>query len=209
MPKKKNNCHNFGKCFVRDWCFKTKRYSDLSSLVALSRIRSCLHKNETLRWVHSNRKFRQPKIVNKRRKKTWWQEFCFEYRCSQMEVSKHEPQPTHCDEAPQRQWNKCSYKFKKLLKTRSPRKMQYMKLNSPKHRLNTRNNRCETHHSSISKTTNVGTLLHFSQFCDLEKIEEMEKGTDSLYLVVAEVELRDCVWHEMTNRLEAIAIAGF
>ena len=37
----------------------------------------------------------------------------------------------------------------------------------------------------------------FTRFCDVSKFEELEMGTDSLYLALAEKELEDCIRLEM------------
>ena len=37
----------------------------------------------------------------------------------------------------------------------------------------------------------------FTRFCDVNKFEQLEKDTDSLYLALAEKELEDCVRPEM------------
>ena len=37
----------------------------------------------------------------------------------------------------------------------------------------------------------------FNRFCDVNKFEELEKDTDSLYLALAEKELEDCIRREM------------
>ena len=39
----------------------------------------------------------------------------------------------------------------------------------------------------------------FTRFCDVNKFEELEIDTDSLYLALAEKELEDCVKSEMTT----------
>ena len=38
----------------------------------------------------------------------------------------------------------------------------------------------------------------FTRFCDVNKFEELEMDTDSLYIALAEKELEDCMRHEMT-----------
>ena len=37
----------------------------------------------------------------------------------------------------------------------------------------------------------------FARFCDVNKFEELEVDTDSLYLALAEKEPEDCIWPQM------------
>ena len=69
-----------------------------------------------------------------------------------------------------------------------------MKLNSPKLRLNTKNQSLSV--SSFLNTQNC-ECWSCTKVCDVIKFEELEKDTDSLYLALAEKELEDCVKPEM------------
>ena len=73
-----------------------------------------------------------------------------------------------------------------------------MKLIWPKHKLNTQNQSFRILHSSICKTKDSGTVLHFlTRFCDINNIEELKVDTDSQYLDLAEEKLQECIRHEM------------
>ena len=42
----------------------------------------------------------------------------------------------------------------------------------------------------------------FERFCDVNKFEELEMDTDSLYLALSEKELYDCIWEESKTEWE-------
>ena len=44
----------------------------------------------------------------------------------------------------------------------------------------------------------------FTRFCDKNKFEELEMGTDSLYLALAEKELEDCIRPEMRTEWQRL-----
>ena len=44
----------------------------------------------------------------------------------------------------------------------------------------------------------------FTEFCDLNKFEELERGTDSLYLALAEKKLEDCIRPEMRDEWQML-----
>ena len=48
----------------------------------------------------------------------------------------------------------------------------------------------------------------FTKFCDVNKFEELEKDTDSLYLALAEKELEDCIRPEMKAEWERLRSKG-
>ena len=75
-----------------------------------------------------------------------------------------------------------------------------MKSNSPKHRLNTKSQSLSGF--SFFNTQSWLRMLElyynfFTRFCDVNKIEELEMDTDSLYPAPAEKELEDCIRPEM------------
>ena len=46
----------------------------------------------------------------------------------------------------------------------------------------------------MCKTTKAGTVQHFfTNFCVLNKFEELEEAIDSVYIVLAEEELENCI----------------
>ena len=65
-----------------------------------------------------------------------------------------------------------------------------MKLNSPKLGLNTKS-------QSLSGSSFFNAQNFFTRFCDVNKFEELEMDTFSLYLALAEKELQDCRRPEM------------
>ena len=77
--------------------------------------------------------------------------------------------------------------------------MQYMMLNSPKLRLNTkRQSLSGSLYSSLYETPNSGNVLHFFiKFCDVNKFEDLEMDTDFRCLALAEKKLEDCIRPEM------------
>ena len=59
--------------------------------------------------------------------------------------------------------------------------------------------------SSICKTTNAGTVLNFfTKCCDVNRLDELEMDTDSLYLAIAEEETEDCMRPELKTDWEQL-----
>ena len=80
-----------------------------------------------------------------------------------------------------------------------------MKLNSPKHRLNTKNQSLLS--SLFFNTQNCECWSYYNlstRFCDVNKFEELEIDTDSLYLAPAEKELEDCIRPEMRTEWQRL-----
>ena len=73
--------------------------------------------------------------------------------------------------------------------------MHYMKLNSSKHRLNTKNQSLLSFFVlQYAKLRILELYYNFStKFCNVNKFEELELDNDSLYLVLADAELKDCI----------------
>ena len=74
-----------------------------------------------------------------------------------------------------------------------------MKFNSPKHRLNTKKPIIVGFFILQYAKLRILELYYnfFTKFCDVNKFDEMEMVTDSLYLALAEKELEDCKRPEM------------
>ena len=92
-----------------------------------------------------------------------------------------------------------------------------MKLNSPKLRINTKNQ------AESSSSLRMLELYYnfFTRFCDVNNFEELEMDTGSLYLALAEKELQDCIrpelkaeWQRLRSNdcvdsFTAVAVANF
>ena len=80
-----------------------------------------------------------------------------------------------------------------------------MKLNSPKQRTNTKKQSSSGFILQYKKLRILELYyIFFTEFCDVNKLEELEMDTDSLNLVLAEKELEDCIRPERKTEWERL-----
>ena len=204
VPKKKNYCLILEECSYQASHYKMELFLLLCCF--LSTIGSCLHKNTALCWVQSKERLQQfCEVSSGRKKASWWKSKLKcrrrNYEASSQQLLRlpdHAQEPTHCNEVPHWQKTHAAFNIKLFKKLDHVNKTLY----------EVELAKAQIEHKEpiivgffILQYAKLRTLElyynFFTKFRDVNKFEELEMDTDSLYLALTEKELKDCIRPEM------------